>query len=40
MKRFPLISLALLVILLSLIGCKESPDVKPTVTVHDAHSTG
>ncbi len=48
MKRFPLISLALLVILLSLIGCKESPNKVPDeqgnetteTVIYDAYSKG
>lgn len=48
MKRFPLISLALLVILLSLIGCKESPNKVPDeqgnetteTIIYDAYSKG
>ena len=47
MKRIPLISLALLVVLLSLIGCKDSPNNHPgdhgngnETVIHDALSQG
>lgn len=47
MKRIPLISLALLVILLSLTGCKDSPNNNPgdqgngnETVIHDAYSKG
>ena len=42
MKRIPLIGLALLMILLSLVGCKDSPNDNPggEAVVHDAHSKG
>lgn len=42
MKRIPLIGLALLIILLSLVGCKDSPNDNPggQAVVHDAHSKG
>lgn len=47
MKRIPLISLALLVVLLSLIGCKDSPNNNPgdqgngnETVIHDAYSKG